>query len=427
MINKKRVAIIGGAGHVGLGMCLVLAEVGHDVIGVDINDYANALIMSGTMPFMEEQGQEYLERALANDRLHMTSDFSEVSEADVVVIVMGTPIDENLNPRFDGLKKLFENLTPNLRRGQLIILRSTVSPGTTERVRRMVERHLGWRCGEDIHLVFAPERVLQGKSIEELESLPQIVGAFDDAGWEVAREFFATYVRNEIPRLTPVEAEIGKLVTNMYRYLTFAFANEVFLIADQWGANSNKVIDAINKNYPRVDVPRPGPNVGGPCLFKDGYFLIERMPFPDLISTSFKINEGMTAQIAMKIEQMPDITKVAILGMTFKANNDDIRNSLSYKLRKQLDDGSYDVVSVDPYVDGHTDIQELDGADCVVLMTPHREFADLGEIAKAINNPDCVVIDIWGFWASMRYLSHNGVFAMKEALENTLQLAVEVN
>lgn len=416
MNNEKCVAVIGGAGHVGLGMCLVLAEVGHNVIGVDINADANNRVTSGVMPFMEEQGQEYLDRALRNQRLRMTCDVSEVSRADVIVVVLGTPIDENLNPRFGGLKKLFTDLAPHLRRGQLIVLRSTVSPGTTERVRRMLERQLGWCCGEDIHLVFAPERVLQGKSIEELESLPQIVGVFDDAGWEVAQSFFRTYVRNDILRLTPVEAEIGKLITNMYRYLTFAFANEVFLIADQWGANSNKIIDAINKNYPRVNVPRPGPNVGGPCLFKDGYFLIERVPFPDLISTSFKINEGMTAQIAMKIEQMPNIRKIGILGLTFKANNDDTRNSLSFKLRKQLDDGSYDVVSVDPYVDGHTDLAVLDGADCVVLMTPHREFADLDKMALAISNPDCVMIDIWGFWQQMRYLSNNGVFHLKEAL-----------
>ena len=421
MIDDKTVAVIGGAGHVGLGMCLVLAEAGHGVFGIDINQQANDSIMAGRMPFMEEHGQEYLERALANGRLSMTTDLVEVQKADVVVVVLGTPIDENLNPRFDGLKALFSSLAPHLRRGQLIILRSTVSPGTTERAKRMLERQLGWRCGEDFHLVFAPERVLQGHAIEELESLPQLVGAFDDVSWEASRSFFATYVRNEIIRLTPVEAEIGKLVTNMYRYLTFAFANEVYFIADQWGANSNKVIDAINKNYPRVNVPRPGPNVGGPCLFKDGYFLIERIPFPELISSSFKINEGMTAQIAMKIDQMPEVQKVGILGLTFKANSDDTRNSLSYKLKKQLDDGSHDVVCVDPYVEGHKDFSVLKGAECVVLMTPHHEFADLVQVANAIDNPDCLVIDIWGFWLPMRYESDNGVFRLSDALSSAGQ------
>ena len=410
----ERVAVIGGAGHVGLGMGLVLANAGFKVDGVDVNDAANAAIMSGTMPFMERNGDEYLARALESKRLTMTSDFSVVSEADVVVIVLGTPIDENLNPRFGILKELLQSLQPYLRQGQLIVLRSTVSPGTTERVKNMIEKMLNWRQGDHFHLVFAPERVLQGKSIEELESLPQIVGAFDDAGFERASAFFSLYVRNECIRLTPVEAELGKLVTNMARYLSFAFANEIYLLSDMWGANANRMIDAINRDYPRLNIPRPGPNVGGPCLYKDGYFLLERLPFPDLISTSFKINEGMTAQIARKIEEMPAIQKIGILGMTFKADNDDTRNSLSFKLRKQLDNGTYDIVCVDPHIEHYADFGRLRGADCIVLMTPHQQFSDLESLAAIIENADCLMIDIWGFWSAMRYQSQNGYFSLRD-------------
>ncbi len=413
----SRVAVIGGAGHVGLGLGLVLAHVGHQVDGVDPNETANRLIMKGQMPFMEERGAEYLERALRQDKLRMTTDPSVVRDAAVVVIVLGTPIDENSNPRFGILRDIVTTLTPFLQRDQLVVLRSTVSPGTTQRVRRMIEQAKGWQCGVDFHLVFAPERVLQGRSIDELQSLPQIVGAFDDTSYTRAVEFFSTYVRNNCPRLTPVEAELGKLITNMARYLSFAFANEVHLIADQWGANANRLIDAINQDYPRLSVPRPGPNVGGPCLYKDGFFLLERLPFPDLISTSFKINEGMTAQIAMKIDQMPHIRKIGILGMAFKADNDDIRNSLSFKLRKQLDDGYREVVCIDPLVDGFEEVSALAGADCVVLMTPHTAFADLTSVAKAIDNPACQMIDIWGFWAGMRYLSDNGIFRLADGLQ----------
>lgn len=413
--TRERVAVIGGAGHVGLGMCLVLVNAGHRVVGIDRDDRANAAIMGGRMPFLERGGQEYLDRALAAGRLEMTSDASRVADADTVVVVLGTPIDENLNPRFSILRDLFASLRPHLRPGQLIILRSTVSPGTTEHVRVMLEEMLGLECGRDFHLVFAPERVLQGSSIEELQSLPQVIGAFDDAGYERAETFFRTYVQNECIRLTPVEAELGKLITNMARYVSFAFANEVHLIADLWSANANRIIDAMNRDYPRLNIPKPGPNVGGPCLYKDGYFLLERIPFPDLISTAFKINEGMPAQVAMKIEAMRGVRKVAILGMTFKADNDDIRNSLSFKLRKQLDNGFYDVVCVDPFVEEFADFGVLKGADCVVLMTPHTAFRDLSAIAAAVGNPNCRVIDIWGFWNEMRHTSENGVFALADA------------
>lgn len=417
-MSNMHVSVIGGAGHVGLGMCLVLANAGHSVTGIDVNLTANAEIMNGHMPFIEHKSDDYLRRALAAGRLRMTDQNDAISTSDVVVIVLGTPIDENLNPRFGILKTLIQDLAPYLRKGQLIILRSTVSPGTTLRVGTLLEELTGWTLGVDFHLVFAPERVLQGRCIDELESLPQIIGAFDDQGFERAEAFFSTYVQNECLRLSPVEAELGKLVTNMARYLSFAFANEVFLIADAWDANANRMIDAINRDYPRLSIPRPGPNVGGPCLYKDGYFLLERIPFPELISTSFKINEGMTAQIALKIERMPRIRKVAILGMTFKADNDDTRNSLSFKLRKQLDYGTIKVVCVDPFLEAYRDEAVLQGADCVVLMTPHSHFADLNRLGSLIDNPDCQIVDIWGFWQHMRYVSDNGIFRLGDGLTN---------
>lgn len=416
-MQTRRVAVVGGAGHVGLGMCLVLAKAGHRVHGIDVNREATAKIMAGTMPFVEEQGEAYLAQALTSGRLTMTDDAARAAEADVVVIVLGTPIDENLNPRFGILKRVFTELRAHLRLGQLIVLRSTVSPGTTQRVKTMLEGWLGGACGEDFFLVFAPERVLQGRAIQELETLPQIVGAFDDRSYEQAEAFFSSYGRGRVIRLTPVEAELGKLITNMYRYVTFAFANEMFLLADLWGGNANRIIDAINEDYPRMNLAGPGPNVGGPCLYKDGYFLLERLPFPDLISTAFKINEGMSAQVVMKVERMPNVRKVGILGMTFKRDSDDIRNSLAFKLRKQLDNGVYAVVCVDPFLEPYRDTSVLKRADCIVLMTPHSAFEELERLATDIDNPDCQVIDIWGFWKAMRHSSHNGVFRLGDAIE----------
>jgi UDP-N-acetyl-D-mannosaminuronic acid dehydrogenase len=202
----------------------------------------------------------------------------------------------------------------------------------------------------------------------------------------------------------------------MTRYVGFALANEYHMIADLYGANINKVIDACNDGYPRLDLPTPGPNVGGPCLFKDGWFLVEKVPFNDLIVTSFRINEGMPAQIVSKLEADDSIESVAILGMAFKANNDDTRNSVSFKLKKQLEFRGYDVRCYDPHVEGYEDPSVLEGADALVLMSPHREFKDLHALMERVGNAGALVVDIWGFWDEMRHRSHNGYFTYKEML-----------
>lgn len=410
-----RTVVVGGAGHVGLGLCLTLTEAGHSVVGVDRDAAANQLIMSGTLPFLEEGGSEALGRALAAERLEMTCVYEAVVGSDVVVIVPGTPVDENLNPRLDTLEDVIHAVAPYLHAGQLILLRSTISPGTTSSVRSILEQSTELSVGRDLLLAYAPERVVQGKSLAELPVLPQIIGAFDEPSYAAAEAFFATYLRAECIRLDPVEAELGKLITNMARYVEFAFANEVYLLADLWGADATRLIEGINRGYPRLRIARPGPNVGGPCLYKDGHFLVERVPFPELISTAFKINEGMPAQIAMKLQQVEGVKRVGVLGMTFKAGSDDTRNSLSFKLKKQLERERYEVVCVDPYVPQYADDAGLRGADALVLMTPHPEFTDLAEISARVANEECIVIDIWGHWAERTPTARNGVFRLGEA------------
>jgi UDP-N-acetyl-D-mannosaminuronic acid dehydrogenase len=407
-----RTSIIGAAGHVGLGIALALTDAGHDVVGIDIDVEKNTKIMSGVMPHIEEQGQEHLDRALASSRLEMTDKLSAISDSENVIIIIGTPLDEHMNPDMSPLKSLFKEMLPHLRNGQLVMLRSTVSPGTTDLVKQLVEDY-GLAVSDDIVLTFAPERVAQGKSITEVKTLPQLIGAYDSTSYERAEAFFDTFIDAKCLRLTPIEAEIGKLITNMTRYVTFALANEFHLVANTFGVNVNKIIDACNDGYPRLNLPGPGPNVGGPCLYKDGWFLIDRLPFNELISSAFRINEGMPMQILQQLDRLMNdnkLDKVAILGMTFKVNSDDLRNSLSAKLRKQLEARGIDVVAVEPNKDGFHDISEIAGADAVVLMTPHREFSDLHSIAGIVDYPKCVFVDIWGFWDEMKYSPGNGYF-----------------
>jgi UDP-N-acetyl-D-mannosaminuronic acid dehydrogenase len=217
--------------------------------------------------------------------------------------MLGTPVDHENNPILDALFDFVDNtLVPFMKKGVLVLLRSTVAPGTTERVRDRIKRKSEWVEGLDYHLVFCPERVLQTKSIEETEQLPQIIGAFSTVSYDIAKDFNLTYNNNDQLYLTPREAEIGKLMTNMYRYVTFALANEFWIIGEKQGVNIEKVTKAINHNYNRMGLPLPGPNVGGPCLFKDGRFLVSDIPFGDLISTSFLINEGMPDYIFNRIK-----------------------------------------------------------------------------------------------------------------------------
>ena len=412
---KGVISVVGGAGHVGLPLCLTLANYDYKVYGIDVNESANKSIMEGSLPFIEEDGGKYLKNALGKHSLIMTSDTSKIQESDIIIIVLGTPVDENLNPLISMLTKTIDENAHFFKKGQLIILRSTVFPGTTGLVKNLIEKKTGCLVGKDIFLVYAPERVVQGKAIKEVQTLPQLIGAFDDKSYKAAEEFFSTFLSDRCFHITPVEAELGKLMTNMSRYVQFALANEFYLIADSFGANIHRIIDACNYNYPRQKLPLPGPNVGGPCLFKDGWFLLERFPFNELVSTSFRINEGMTMQIVSKLEQFLHIKKATILGMTYKAGNDDTRSSLSFKLKKQLERNAYDLVLIDPFLEEYKDMEKMRGSDVVILMTPHKEFSDLQTIMDLVANDECIYVDIWGLWEHMKYKSRNGYFSGKEA------------
>jgi UDP-N-acetyl-D-mannosaminuronic acid dehydrogenase len=407
---RTSIAVIGGGGHVGLGLSLLLADVGHTVIGIDIHQENNARIMAGEMPFHEEGAALVLQRVLASKRFRIHDDHRAVAAAEVVIVIPGTPVDANLNPDLRPLRQVMTTIAPHLHQGQLIVLRSTIAPGTTDALRSILETQTGLTVGREIDLVFAPERVIQGKALVELPKLPQLIGAYDERGYQRAEALFGTFLKTRCFHLTPVEAEMGKLMTNMYRYVQFALANEFYLLAQLHGANVFKILDACNYEYPRLNMPGPGPNVGGPCLYKDGWFLLEQVPFQDLIATAFRINESMPAQIRRRLDTIGGIRRVAVLGMAFKAGSDDTRNSLSYKMCHLLENANVAVERIDPHVAGCEDLSRLAGVDAVVLMTPHAEFADLAAIMALVGRDDCVYADLWGLWPEMRQRSDGGFF-----------------
>jgi UDP-N-acetyl-D-mannosaminuronic acid dehydrogenase len=403
-----KVTVIGAGGHVGFPFACVVADAGHTVYGYDINEESVLNLNDGHSPYIEEGGEEILRKNLDAHRLEFTIDPAVIENSDVVAIMIGTPVDGEGNARLDDLFRFVDlTLIPRMRKGQLIVLRSTVSPGTTEVLRKHIEKLHGWVEGKDYFLVFCPERVVQGKSIIETKKLPQIVGAFTDISFTVAKGFFSTFINNQIFQLTPKEAEIGKLMTNMYRYVTFAFANEFWMIGEKHGVNIDKVIDACNYDYPRMAVPHPGPNVGGPCLFKDGKFLLSDIPFGDLINTSFHINEGMPDYVFNRIKEInPDIETVLILGATFKKDCDDTRNSLSFKMRKVCKKNGVDVEMIDPFTQDLTPVP-FNQFDAVIVMTPHTVFQEYYE--ASMFRKDCVVADLWKMFPESK-LSNTGIY-----------------
>lgn len=416
------VAILGAGGHIGLPLSVVLAEAGFRVTGIDRNAEMNKILMQGVVPYVEHGCKELLDRALERKNLIFTDDESGMTTAEALVVIIGTPVDENLNPRIDALLSIFNKHTDNIPKGQLIVLRSTVSPGTTALLRTILEERTGMTEGKDFFLVFAPERVLQTRAVDEIRRLPQLIGAFSEASFERARTFFERFIDNKCIRLEPVEAELGKLITNMSRYISFAMANEFYMICDSYGANAHKVIASCNLDYPRLNLPRPGANVGGPCLYKDGYYLIDRIAYPEIIASAFKINESVTRYLLDKVVARTRLRRAGILGMAFKADCDDTRNSLSFKLQKQLRGIHCEPVGVDPYLEDKSDMSRLKGVDAVFLMTPHKEFRDLGAILAAVDNPDCLLVDMWNFWDENSGLSHNGIYTAREALARRAQM-----
>lgn len=404
-----KVTVIGAGGHVGLPFSLVVADAGHIVYGVDLNEELILDLNDGNVPYVEHGAAELLAKHLKTGNIFFTTNSSFIKESDVVCIMLGTPVDEENNPRLDDLFDFVDNtLIPFMKKDTLVLLRSTVSPGTTEILCDRIEEKTKWVEGVDFYLAFVPERVLQTKGIEETANLPALVGVCSVMSFYKARDFLQTFIKEEIISLTAREAEIAKLMTNMYRYVTFAFANEMWMIGEKHGVNIDEIIDACNYNYSRMAVPHPGPNVGGPCLFKDGRFLLSDIPFGDLINTSFLINEGMPDYVFNSIKKIkPQISKVLILGATFKKDCDDTRNSLSFKMKKVCKKNGAEVYMWDHFITVDEKMPGPEEYDAVVVMTPHTGTEQKWPINDF--NDDCIVADIWKMYPESK-LSNSGIY-----------------
>ena len=382
------ICVVGGCGHVGLPLALAFAKAGLQVCSFDIDPKAVKMVNFGIMPFAEPQGDLILKEVLANSKFSATTDPKQIKSADVVIVVIGTPVDEHLNPNPNAVPDAVESIAQHLSSNQLLVLRSTVFPGVT----KLVENRLK-KLGTDISVSFCPERIAEGKAFEELYELPQIVSGRTNEAIKRASDLFSR-LTNEIVICEVEEAELAKLFTNSWRYIKFAAANQFFMIANERGIDFEKVRAAITHHYPRAaDMPGAG-FAAGPCLFKDTMQLAATTNNSFFLGhSSMLINEGLPAYMVERLEKKFDLSEhvVGILGMSFKAESDDTRSSLSYKLRRLLISRAKEVLIADPYVatDPRLVSQQelLNKASIIVIGAPHKIYKDL-EISVPI-------IDVW--------------------------------
>ena len=383
--------IVGGGGHVGIPLVLAFAEAGFRVNVHDVNRDVLETLKSGRLPFIEYGGEALLAKALQQDRLIFTSAPADISRKGPVIVTIGTPIDEFLNPVRKVVQDCIDALLPHLADGQLLVLRSTVFPGTTDWLHGYLERK-----GRDLKVAFCPERMVQGHGIKELKETPQIISGTTPAAEEEAGKLFSA-IAPELVVVEPREAEFAKLFNNAYRYIEFAAANQFYLIAKSAGLDYRRVLEAMKRNYPRArGIPAPG-LAAGPCLMKDTMQLaaFAQNQF-SLGNAAMLVNEGLVLHICDDLGRRYDLSRmtVGLLGMAFKADIDDTRASLSYKFKKALATLAGAVLTTDPFVTTDPELLALDDviarSDLLILCAPHSAYRDLDFAGKP-------VVDMWGF------------------------------
>ncbi len=389
-IENADVTVVGGAGHVGIPLVLALAEAGLRVNVNDLNQATLDTLASGRLPFIEYGAEAVLAKALAAKRLVFTNGSELISGGSPVIVTIGTPIDEFLNPVRRVVQECIDAILPALADGQLLVLRSTVFPGTTDWLSGYLEAK-----GRKLQVAFCPERVVQGFGLKELREMPQIVSGCTPAAEAAAVALFE-HIAPEVVVLTPLEAEFAKLFANAYRYIEFAATNEFYVIAKAAGVDYSRVLAGMKHNYPRLkSMPRPG-FAAGPCLVKDTMQLsaFARNQF-GLGHAALLVNEGLVLQVVDDLRRRYDLAKltVGLLGMAFKAETDDNRASLSYKFKKVLSGQARALLTTDPFVTNDPELLPLDTvvaqSDLMILCAPHALYRDTDFKAKP-------VFDVWG-------------------------------
>jgi UDP-N-acetyl-D-mannosaminuronic acid dehydrogenase len=411
---QEKSAVIGviGLGYVGLPLACLFAQKGYTVLGADIKPEVVEKINHGESPINEPGLQEILTDAVAKKRLHATTDGGKVVRgADIIFLVVQTPIDENNHPDLSKFKAAWTTVSENSSPGKLLISESTIPPGTMKGIVVPILERSGLKAGQDFLLAYSPERAIPTRTLQEMQENGRVVGGLSVESADLASVVYSQIISGNISTVDIETAEMIKVIENAYRDVNIAFANEIALLCEKRGIDANKTIELANK-HPRVDILRPGPGVGGHCIPKDPYFLLHSAIESDmelkLISTARKINESMPKHVLKLIKKSlrdvnkdPKEAKISILGIAYKGNTDDSRNSPAEPIVRGLMAERFNVISHDPFVsqdfggDFSNNIEEVvTDSDCVVFVADHDFYKemDLQKFKGSLNRP-CVVVD----------------------------------
>lgn len=408
---RADVAIV-GLGRIGLPLALTFADRGLQVVGVDRDPERLAALRAGRMPFEEPGAQALLDRVRSAGTLELSDRAADAARADDIVLTLGTPALAHIEIDMRDIRSALDDLLGHLRPGHSVILRSTVAPGTTEFVAGYLGKHRDLAIGEDVFVAHVPERIAAGRFLEEIDTLPCIVGGVGAGSGRRAAELFSAF-RAPIRQTTPVQAELAKIWTNILRYATFALPNLLMMDCEQHGANVFEVIDLINRDYPRGGMGQPG-LTAGTCLRKDFAFSEERSHAPGMLLAVSRVHESVPLFLVEGVKRRLGGSlrdrRIAVLGLAFKANTDDERDSLAHKLVRLLERELADVAVHDPHVATPTASFEeaVRDADAVVVAANHDDFRGLGPLRRiaALAGDEAVVVDPWNCFGTSQVFGY---------------------
>ena len=411
--EKKATICILGLGRVGLPLASVFASKGIDVVGIDINEERLASIRSGKCPFYDPILQENMDVSCNSGKLTVESDLDKIKDRiDVIIVTVGTPTTLGNSVDYSQVYTALEEVCKVDLRNKIVVMRSTLPPRTTtDIIIPFIENKTGLITGSDFHIAVCPERILEGQAVKEIQELPEIIGGINQVSNDIVTEVFRYINPNKKFSYTTITgAELAKLFANIYRYIGFALSNEFAIWAEMFGENASDIINISNYEYPRSDIPKPG-FAGGPCLSKDGLFLDNNTTFSSIVSTAWKVNESIPQHVINKIREVEGNLfgrNIGILGISFKSNSDDLRNSPSVKLVELLKAAGTIVKIHDPFVKDTLSLNEVLGSsEIIILATNHSKFKD---IKKEIQNAKPkLVYDVWSMYdkddfSSSKYL-----------------------
>ena len=387
-MKRNKIIIIGGAGHVGAPLGVALSNKGYEVTLLDINIRNIEMINNGHLPFIEENCESLLKRSLKRKKIFATNNFDEIKNNKFIIVAIGTNIKKDFNPEIEKFLKFFKFLKKKIKRDQSIIIRSSIFPSTFNKVYEIIK----FRCK---NLTYCPERIAQGKSIIELPKISQIIAGSSKKEIKKISNIFKK-ISKKIIIVKPIEAELMKLFSNTYRYINFSIGNQFYKMCEKMDIDYEKLRLKMMDFYPRnKNIPKSG-FTSGPCLLKDTMQLSSFFNHKDkLLREAMNVNENIPNFIFNQIKSKYNLKNktIGILGLSFKPENDDIRDSLSIKLLNLFKKEKLNVLSSDEYYKNKSTINKnvlLKKSDLVIIATPHKVYKKI-----KIKNKQKIIIDLW--------------------------------